>query len=352
MKGNDMFERYRLAVQNYNPINSYLTMLASHHVFPDHYNSIRHLPETSTAQIKLKESVYETQAQVWFRRRGFRQAIPLRELATGVNAFVLSNDDYSMVVFRGTEMASVSDFLLKTDMAHNALAVQVRGNSNQSISYGGNSAWVHAGIKRSIRLLSNRLTSTLNQLDPTPGNQRPVVVTGHSLGGALATMAGYHLLALGYNVQAVYGHAAYMVGDQGFANQAERLNLPYYRTVNHSDPVPHIPQLFIDAGQVLNDFAATATGLLTVQRNFFSAVDRVLDTPPSLRRGYVHVPGRWAYFNRRGRQQFNPSMELLQSERRPGMDLTKHATARYASLLRAQLTPNQGQGIPQFVPFA
>ena len=110
-------------------------MLASHYVFPDHYNSICHLPETSTAQIKLKESVYETQAQVWFRRRGFRQAIPLRELATGVNAFVLSNDDYSMVVFEGTENGFSFRLFVKTDMAHNALAVQVRGNSNQSISY-------------------------------------------------------------------------------------------------------------------------------------------------------------------------------------------------------------------------
>ncbi len=67
---------------------------------------------------------------------------------------------------------------------------------------------------------------------------RPVWVTGHSLGGALATLAGVRLLADGYDVPAVYTFGSPRVGDLDFYAGYRPVN---YRVVNNDDLVAHIP---------------------------------------------------------------------------------------------------------------
>jgi hypothetical protein len=63
-------------------------------------------------------------------------------------------------------------------------------------------------------------------------------VTGHSLGGAMATLASVRLASEGYTVRAVYTFGSPRVGDRAFRR---KYRLPNYRFVNDDDLVPHLP---------------------------------------------------------------------------------------------------------------
>ncbi len=67
---------------------------------------------------------------------------------------------------------------------------------------------------------------------------RPVFVTGHSLGGALATLAAVRLLDSGCDVRAVYTFGSPRVGDLDFYDGYHPVT---YRFVNNDDIVPHVP---------------------------------------------------------------------------------------------------------------
>ena len=81
---------------------------------------------------------------------------------------------------------------------------------------------------------------------------RPLWVTGHSLGGALAILAAWLFLRRTVPVHQVYTFGAPMVGNK---DVADALNREYagklFRYVNSPDPVPLLPMLSL----VANDFA-------------------------------------------------------------------------------------------------
>ena len=70
------------------------------------------------------------------------------------------------------------------------------------------------------------------------------IVTGHSLGGAIASLAAADLEINGLPVDRVYSFGAPRVGNLGWAyfyNELLGLKDRSYRVVNQRDPVPHIP---------------------------------------------------------------------------------------------------------------
>ena len=66
----------------------------------------------------------------------------------------------------------------------------------------------------------------------------PLWITGHSLGGAMATLASVRLASEGYKVRAVYTYGSPRVGDRFFRDSYRLAN---YRFVNDNDLVPHLP---------------------------------------------------------------------------------------------------------------
>lgn len=74
-----------------------------------------------------------------------------------------------------------------------------------------------------------------------PAHAGPIWVTGHSLGGAMATLASVRLNYEGYRVRAVYTYGSPRPGDAKFRRN---YRLPNYRFVNHNDLVPHLPFLW------------------------------------------------------------------------------------------------------------
>lgn len=71
-----------------------------------------------------------------------------------------------------------------------------------------------------------------------------VIITGHSLGGALATLCADAAADMGVDVRAVYTFGSPRVGNGDFAHQYnDDLANVTFRVVNARDPVPHIPWL-------------------------------------------------------------------------------------------------------------
>jgi hypothetical protein len=130
---------------------------------------------------------------------------------------VVSGDDFTLLAFRGTGPISVKNWLADDD-------VQLVDQPEYT------EGLVHQGF---AGLLDNLWTLVTPLL--TGGE---VWVTGHSLGGALATLAAARLEAEGRPPRAAYTFGSPRVGDAAFA-RSYRPTL--YRFVYHRDVLPHLP---------------------------------------------------------------------------------------------------------------
>ena len=89
----------------------------------------------------------------------------------------------------------------------------------------------HRGFDRAYSSIATQLGECLAQTE-----NLPIYLTGHSLGGALATLAALYLPIDG--LAACYTFGSPRVGDSGLA---DRNRVPIYRIVNGVDPIPSLP---------------------------------------------------------------------------------------------------------------
>jgi pimeloyl-ACP methyl ester carboxylesterase len=134
------------------------------------------------------------------------------------DGFVAVDDAKILVVFRGTNDAF--------DWLTNAQIAQVADDA-----YPGR---VHAGFREAMAGLWPELAPLL----PPPAAGLPVLVAGHSMGGALATLAAHRLQNAEYDVHAVHTFGSPRVGDIDFYVGYWPV---LFRFVNNNDVVPHVP---------------------------------------------------------------------------------------------------------------
>ena len=94
---------------------------------------------------------------------------------------------------------------------------------------------VHQGFLDIYTKFRTDLYSKLDSLNP-----KKVIVTGHSLGGGIASLCAIDLTQAGYPVVA-YTAAAPRTGNTVFADVVEQSKLPFYRFVNTADIIPTMP---------------------------------------------------------------------------------------------------------------
>ena len=164
---------------------------------------------------------------------------------------VADTDKCVIVAFRGT--SSKQD--MRTDL-------QTRFNVQKS-EIGGSSVSipVHAGFHDAYNKVAKPLTDLLNELleKSDKKTDKPIYLTGHSLGGALALVASAALAKeskLGDHIAAVYTFGAPRVGKHNFA---EIVKAPHYRIVNGGDLVPLVPPTW------LNGYRHTGTPILLMK---------------------------------------------------------------------------------------
>ncbi|KAI9319176.1 Alpha/Beta hydrolase protein [Dichotomocladium elegans] len=116
--------------------------------------------------------------------------------------------------------------------------------------YGVTGATVHKGFRDSYAAVKAGIIAAVKaQVSAYP--EYTLAVTGHSLGGASALLCALDLHEQGYKPM-LYTYGQPRVGNPVFANYVVSTGIPYARTVNKRDLVPHIPSAisgFLHAGQ-------------------------------------------------------------------------------------------------------
>jgi triacylglycerol lipase len=182
-------------------------------------------------------------------------------------AYIMSMPDAIVLAFRGTQVddfwSSVLDFVVYVQL------LPVPDPAGHLVHAGFNAALgeVWTAIERHLRAEQARLP-------------RPLWVTGHSLGAALATLAVSRLSAdASLRLQGGYTFGSPRVGDGAFG---KAIGVPIYRFRNDSDIVPHLPLgllfrhvghlQFIDgAGHLHRNLTKTMEVMLDSAANMISA---------------------------------------------------------------------------------
>ena len=137
----------------------------------------------------------------------------------GTQAYLASNDEFTFLAFRGAESDRMK--YIRSD----AKATQ------KTCPTGGR---VHSGFMQKYDDIYLDLEAALDQ-EAVKG--KPLFITGHSVGGAVATIAARRLDAE-RRVAACYTYGSPRVGAEDWVAQ---IKTPIYRIVNSADPVPTVP---------------------------------------------------------------------------------------------------------------
>jgi triacylglycerol lipase len=159
-------------------------------------------------------------------------------------AYVMGDDRAIVVAFRGTEMKKMQDWM--TDL-----------KANLKPECGGK---VHKGFQDAIDHIWEQLLVTILQFRQQ--DQR-VFLVGHSLGGALATLASVRLMRAHQPVAALYTYGSPRVGDRDFRAEFNGLLLDRaFRFINDEDGVARLPMKMLGYCHVGQKFRFDSLGRL------------------------------------------------------------------------------------------
>ncbi|MBF7073334.1 lipase family protein [Glaciecola sp. MH2013] len=151
---------------------------------------------------------------------------------------------FIVVAFRGSEV-NVEDWLTNANakpLADDELAAADAKLTSLREKYGftisnNRIGRVHSGFYGAFLALAPQLMKNIYEAKQALGHEHcPVFFTGHSLGGAIATIAARELLPDSNG--AVYSFGAPRVADYNYFNG---MKTPIFRIVNSSDVVPRVP---------------------------------------------------------------------------------------------------------------
>lgn len=139
--------------------------------------------------------------------------------SNGTQAILISTDTFIALSFRGTESTSIKD--IKSDAKATTTKCETGGK-------------IHSGFKEAFDEVGLDIQKVLNEERYT---NKQLFITGHSLGGALATIASKKLNHKA-GIAACYTFGSPRVGDEDWISD---IKTPLYRIVNASDCVTMMP---------------------------------------------------------------------------------------------------------------
>lgn len=157
----------------------------------------------------------------------------LESTETNTQGFVIGRDNHLIICFRGTYERV--DWLTDAKFRKTALP---NGRGKVHRGFWGAFASVWPELERFLKVHATG---------------KKLFVTGHSLGAALAQLAGEQLTAANFDVHGVYLYGAPLVGNQHFANSYnKRLFDQTFMYINNDDIVTRIPPPFLGYKRVGN----------------------------------------------------------------------------------------------------
>lgn len=196
----------------------------------------------------------------------------------GTQAILISTTNFITLAFRGTEKTSFKD--IKYDMKANTT----------SCSSGGK---IHSGFKEAYEKIACDIEKILAS---DSYRNKPLFVTGHSLGGALATIAAKRITHQG-GIAGCYTYGSPRVGDDEWIST---IKTPIYRLVNAADCVTMMPPS--------GDLVATFAWLFSFIPKWGDKIERYLRAKIG---DYMHA-GNMRYLTNCTKNSYG-SVELLYS---------------------------------------
>ncbi|MEM9484267.1 MAG: lipase family protein [Cyanobacteria bacterium P01_F01_bin.116] len=167
---------------------------------------------------------------------------PFEDKKHDTQAFIFRTEDCIVLAFRGSQ--EIRDWYTNFSTQLRKFTIRREGQTTVS-SYKGR---VHTGFFLGWASIEKKVLAQIKrwQDDLSPDETLPpLFVTGHSLGGALATMAAASLQDNNMNVAGLYTFGQPRVGDLTFTRQLNTaLSGKAFRFINNNDVVPHVPPPF------------------------------------------------------------------------------------------------------------
>lgn len=164
-------------------------------------------------------------------------------------AYVLTNADHIVVAFRGTEAPTSIDGLkdwLLTDAVN--LLIVPEGRLGTDLIAAGVGARFHQGFVNAIDEIWEPVFEAVKaEMD---ASERPLWLTGHSLGGALALISGWLFIRRMIPVHQIYTYGGPMIGNAAAVKAIDKeFKGKIFRCVNLPDPVPRLPTMSLIANE-------------------------------------------------------------------------------------------------------
>ncbi|KJZ74631.1 hypothetical protein HIM_05981 [Hirsutella minnesotensis 3608] len=100
---------------------------------------------------------------------------------------------------------------------------------------------VRQGFHEAWLELADVVTAALREAQRATHGRYPIVATGHSLGGAVVTIADSYLRWEGFDALTTYTYGAPRVGNAALVNHIMSRPGTFYRITHSGDPVPRVP---------------------------------------------------------------------------------------------------------------
>jgi triacylglycerol lipase len=201
--------------------------------------------------------------------------------------YIAETDGSIVVAFRGSEAPTTldgfKDWLLTN--ANNYLILP-EGRAGTDFTAAGVGARFHKGFLEALEMIWEPMLAAVNNAIKT--KERPVWITGHSLGGALALMAAWRLQRSFISIQEIVTFGAPMIGNDAAAKAFEQeFSGKIYRFVDLEDVVPHLPSVSLianaythcqnEVGLGAEQVAAATNGLDAMKQAAGTSSDGTID---------------------------------------------------------------------------
>jgi len=192
-----------------------------------------------------KEDSYQLQRKL-NNEYGFTKYKPFNNKDKDTQAFCAANEEMIILVFQGTE--SRRDW--RTNLKIKLIPSEV--------------GRIHCGFNEAIDSIWKELNQTVFNFR---NNNQSIWIAGHSLGGALATLAADRLTEKSIEIKGLYTFGQPRVGDKLFAYSFDRkIRGRAFRFVHDEDIVPKVPTLLQGYKHIGNECYFDRDGKLYTRR--------------------------------------------------------------------------------------